>query len=56
MGAPFADKYDDNQAYVIFGGAQFIVKISLAGLDGTDGFRLIGEDAADLAGLRITSA
>ena len=43
-------------AYVVFGGAGFASALSLSSLDGSNGFRLDGAAAYDLAGISVSAA
>ncbi|MBC7987318.1 MAG: FG-GAP repeat protein [Sphingomonadaceae bacterium] len=60
VGALFADPNGDSYAgesYVVFGsGAGFAAAIDLAGLHGTNGFRIDGIDANDQSGISVASA
>ena len=60
IGASSADPNGNSRAgesYVVFGAAGgFAPSMSLAALDGTNGFRLDGIDAGDLSGTSVSSA
>jgi len=59
IGAYLGDSGADNSgdAYVVFGAASgFAAMLDLAALDGADGFRLDGVDAADFAGKSVSGA
>ena len=60
IGAPGADPGGDNEAgvaFVVFGQADFVTSsISLASLDGMNGFRVMGIDPGDRAGASVSSA
>ncbi|MEX2648893.1 MAG: hypothetical protein WD673_07760 [Alphaproteobacteria bacterium] len=60
IGSPFADPGGDGfagESYVVFGhGGGFTAALDLATLDGTNGFRLDGIDAADRSGFSVSGA
>jgi inosine/xanthosine triphosphate pyrophosphatase family protein len=59
VGAPYADANgaDAGASYVVFGKASgFSASVDLASLDGTNGFRINGVAAGDLAGWSVSSA
>jgi hypothetical protein len=63
IGAPLASasgygsEYTPGAAYVVFGGnGGFASNISLASLDGTNGFKIIGDDAFGNAGYSVSGA
>ena len=59
-GAPTADGGDGTavgESYVVFGKPEgFAASLDLAGLDGTDGFRIDGIDAFDYSGASVSAA
>ena len=57
VGAPSASNAE-GESYVVFGKADWTATpaLDLAGLDGTNGFRLSGIDMADLSGWSVSSA
>ena len=59
IGAPGADRgpYATGESYVVFGKASgFDASLDLAGLDGTNGFRLDGIDVGDYSGISVAGA
>jgi Ca2+-binding RTX toxin-like protein len=59
VGAPYSDQpgKDAGSAYVVFGhGGSFSSTLSLAGLNGTNGFKIEGLQAGDYTGLSVSSA
>jgi Ca2+-binding RTX toxin-like protein len=60
VGAPGAESAGggnaEGESYVVFGKASWTGGLSLASLDGTNGFRLIGIDAGDVSGSSVSSA
>ncbi len=59
IGALYADPGGDSDAgesYLVFGGPAFAASLDLAGLDGTNGFRLDGIDADDRSGIAVSGA
>ncbi|HEY0974977.1 MAG TPA: cadherin domain-containing protein [Solimonas sp.] len=59
LGAPYADNGANlsGSSYVVFGAAGgWTAELELAALDGTDGFRIDGDQAITLAGYTVSSA
>ncbi len=63
IGAPFSDLNGTSSGttYVVFGkdvsvDGAFAAEIQLSGLDGTNGFKIIGEAASDLSGRSVSAA
>jgi hypothetical protein len=46
----------EGESYVVFGKATFSASLDLATLNGTNGFRLIGEDERDFSGRSVSTA
>jgi hypothetical protein len=57
-GSAIYDEYEPGTSYVVFGKASWAgtPSLSLASLDGTNGFRLTGADLVDLSGASVSSA
>src|SRR4029453_2599424 len=58
VGAPYAGATVEGESYVVFGKASWAgtPSLDLANLDGTNGFRLTGIDAADFGGFAVSPA
>ena len=61
IGARYGDAYNNSatnagDSYVVFGQATFTSPISLANLDGSNGFTIYGIDTSDYAGFDISNA
>ena len=61
IGAPEADPFGATfgamgASYVVFGKASGLSNVDLSSLDGSDGFRISGEAAGNLAGCSVTAA
>jgi len=58
VGAPFAESTNGDQgiSYVIFGKSSFSSSFDLSSINGSNGFRILGDDANDKAGFSVSDA